>query len=110
MFPRFALWIALASMTLLAPRPAHAATLTVYSTVDAIEVSASPSVTVTGVLVGATTPTTTTYTFHSSDTALVNDCARFGAAVMAKPGKFHLGIATNGGPSLRVCKLIRVTP
>jgi len=91
-------------------------TQAVYDTVDAVEVSGS-QITVTGITVGQSTPTTLTYfmggdtcTSHSVDTAA--RCDRLALFAMSKPGKFQFAttfLLDNVSCNF-ACKLIVRTP
>lgn len=109
---RFAICLAIASMTFVAPRPAAAAITNVFDTVDAVEItydgaSGGELVKVTGIQAGGTVPTTLTFNF-SGNAARAERCERLAVIAMSKPGKFQFGIG--GGSGQYSCKLILRTP
>lgn len=121
---RLAICLVIALVSLAAPRPAAAIATDVYDTVDSVEIDNSnsslsgspPTLQVTGIPAGATTPVTRTYTFFASaagvgvDTAM--HCHRLAVVAMSKPGRFQfaIGQGTVSGNSARGCKLILVAP
>jgi hypothetical protein len=112
---RFAICLAIASSTFIAPRPAAAAVTHTFDTVDAVEITtiSTNRVIVTGILVGQTTPTTVSFTFSAGATNLnqANECQRLGVIAMAKAGKYRFAIgATDTGGNNGGCKLILRTP
>lgn len=126
---RIAVGLAIASLTFMVPRPAAAATgTTVFDTVDSVEGyhqngnGGGFTLTVKGIIVGGTTPTTLTFNFYngftnsdSVNSTLVERCERFAVLVMSKPGKYQLSIAwddsnVNNIKYNRGCKLILRAP
>jgi len=117
---RLALCLVIVASTVVAPRPAAAAATDVYDAVDAVELinndstfSTSPSLTLTAIPAGGTTPITRTYGFNGGvalalDTAM--QCQRLAVVAMSKPGKFQFAIGTIGSNFVRGCKLIVRAP
>jgi hypothetical protein len=124
MMHRLAICLVIAAVSLAAPRPAAAVAVDVYDTVDSVEIDNSnssvsgspPTLQVTGIPAGATTPITRTYTFFASaagvavavDTAM--HCQRLAVVAMSKPGKFQFAIGPAPSFTAHGCKLILRTP
>jgi hypothetical protein len=117
---RFASCLAIALLTFMAPRPAAATSpiTTFFDAVDAVELGPADdgfsvhAIKVTGVVVGATAPTTHTFTFAPDTTGAdqARRCELYAVLAMSKPGKFRFGIEANGSVAYASCKLIRRTP
>ena len=107
---RFAACFAIASLTFVAPRPAAAETITrTFETVEAVETHDGLWVTVTGILVGQTTPTTHSFVFHPYvDQA--GRCERLAVIAMSKPGKYRFSIGWEPSSGGGGCKLSLRTP
>jgi hypothetical protein len=101
---------AIAAFTVAGPLPAMAAfgDTTSYATIDAIEVVAS-NITVTGIISGQGTPTTTTYPV-TGGTESAARCDRLALLAMAKPGKYQFAVVDQGLGGEVSCKLIVRTP
>jgi len=112
-FSHLVLGLLLGSLSLAAPRPAAAAAPTVtFDTVDAVEInngtnSTATFIVVTGILAGASTPTTMSFTFGTT-TAIGLHCERLAMIAIAKPGKYQFAIGSNS--SSAACRLILRTP
>lgn len=121
---RFAVCFVIASLVLAAPRRGAAAfpTLTMFDTVDSVEIQFLPVcdgcgvnhsfVVVRGIVSGVSTPSTRSFDFGlASDIA--TRCEHLAVIAMSKPGKYQFGIgadADNPGGGHGDCKLILVTP
>jgi|SRR4051812_16547779 hypothetical protein len=82
----------------------------VYETVDAVS-SAPDEITITGIMVGHTTPTTSTFQISRGlDQDSVGRCDRFALLAMAKPGKYQFAtVITDSSPRFG-CKLLVRAP
>lgn len=120
MLRNFAVCLAIATLTLSAPRAAEAAAIThTFDTVDAVEFSyqggsQGHSLIITGLLVGSSTPTTQTFRFYGSDPGpdQLAQCIRMAQLSMASPGKyrFAIGSITVPTPTSAICKLSLSAP
>jgi hypothetical protein len=124
---RLAICFVTASLVLAAPRPgaADASILTVFDTVDSVEIqyvpicstcSANHSVVmVRGIRSGSSTPTTSSFDFGQA-ADIATRCGNLAVIAMSKPGKYQFGIGadtssqTGGLGGHGDCKLILVTP
>lgn len=121
---RLAICFVTASLVLAAPRPgaADASILTVFDTVDSVEIQHLPIcsscsgnhsvVVVRGIHSGSSTPTTSSFDF-GQDTDIATRCGNLAVIAMSKPGKYQFGIGAdnlNPGGGHGDCKLILVTP
>lgn len=83
----------------------------VYDTVDAVQSDAA-FITITGIVVGQSTATTSTYRIRSliNDGASAARCDRFALLAMAKPGKYQFAtVMVSSFPEFD-CKLTVRTP
>ena len=101
--------LVIAALTLGSPPPARAASgdITTYDTIDAIEVVAS-QITITGIVTGQGSPSTTAYTIAVSDVDAAR-CDRLALLAASKPGKFQLAMLEQVFNRF-ACKLIVRTP
>jgi hypothetical protein len=83
----------------------------VYDTVDAVE-SAPNLITITGIIAGQSTPSTSTYTINVSLSPgdEPSRCDRFALLAMSKPGKFQFAMVVTSPLPLFSCKLITRAP
>jgi hypothetical protein len=93
--------------------PPFAYTPKVFTTVDAVSLTSSVYVYVTGIVEGEASPSTWATKSYSSDPGagaqFADTCHRSALLVMAKPGQYRLEISY-GSSANCYCKLIRVTP
>ena len=90
--------------------PARAAAGDVlYDAVDAIQMSGTTGVWVTGILAGQATSSRTHYHLGSGSGDTGTRCDRYALLAMSKPGKFQFGLVFEGF-SLYSCKLTVRTP
>lgn len=95
-----------------APRVAAAETVfAAYDTIDAYDVRPNGGIRITGILAGASAPTTTLYNVGSSSTTTDNSmrCDRLALLAMTKPGKFQFFLIEDGFGPLS-CRLKLRTP
>jgi hypothetical protein len=85
----------------------------VYDTVDAVQ-SDTSLITITGVVVGQSTATTSSYQLDGTSSSSSEDgaarCDRFALLAMAKPGKYRFATVGPDRNSRFVCKLNLRTP
>jgi type IV secretory pathway VirB2 component (pilin) len=116
-FRGLAILAAILATSLVSPTPASADfpdVGQVYDTVDAVQSGPfDKSITITGVIVGQSTATTSTYQLRFSSTPsedVAARCDRFALLAMAKPGKYQFAtIAVSARPEFD-CKLTTRTP
>ena len=115
MFRLVAIYGAIVGLTLGVLPPAMGAGNTItYDTVDAVEVLAN-IITVTGIIAGQSTSSTTQYTILSSSSpntgtdVAASRCDRLALLAMSKPGKFQFAV-TRIGFSGYSCTLIVRAP
>jgi hypothetical protein len=108
--------LTLGALCLLSSHAARASfgDVTLYETIDALKVI-DTRVVVTGILVGQSAPSTTTYILVLSGTNASNTvdmsarCDRLALLAMSKPGKFQFGMVDESSGRFS-CKLIVRTP
>lgn len=97
--------VPLAAAAMILPAAAAMAD-TVYDTVDAVAMQADRNIRITGVVVGATGPTTTSYLLLRDYFA--ERCERMALLAMSKPGKYQLTLVGLSGDYS--CKLALRAP
>ena len=107
---------AILATSLVSPTPASADfpfVGQVYDTVDAVQ-SDPGLITITGIVVGQSTATTSSYTIAATSNLSSEDgvarCDRFAMLAMAKPGKYRFATVGPGNNDRFVCKLIVRAP
>ena len=110
MLRHLAIYAVTGALTLAASRAAHADPLTLFDSVDAVEVrGGGKEITVTGILTGDTAPTSRTY-FVEGNPDLMSRCERQALLAQAKPGKYRFGIGYDDNTIQVNCKLSLRTP
>jgi len=120
---RLVLCLVFVASTLATPRPATAAVVEFYDTIDFAEVAqhnsnvsgSPPTLSLHGILAGGSTPVTRTYLFfpNSGTEGLeaAMHCHRLAVLVMSKPGKFQFAIHGSNFPTTAGgCRLTLVAP
>jgi hypothetical protein len=87
----------------------------VFDTVDAVQTSASslpPTIRVTGIISGQSSPTTHSFAvgFSSSSADVASRCDRLALLALSKPGKFQLVMVAPPLVSTFECKLVLRAP
>jgi hypothetical protein len=116
LFRGLAILAATLAISLASPTPASADFPfegQVYDTVDAVQ-SDEGLITITGIVVGQSAATTSSYTIAGTSSSSSEDgvarCDRFALLAMAKPGKYQFATVGPGRNDRFVCKLIVRAP
>ena len=111
LFRGLAILAAIVATSLVSPTPAIAdfpGTGQVYDTVDAVQSDAG-LITITGIIVGQSTATTSSYVISASSSSSSEDgaarCDRLALLAMAKPGKYRFATVGPDRNDRFVCKL-----